>query len=250
MNDGLWQWNLDANAYTKLDRLSGCTIDTNFDVSRDGRYVGVTACGGKFRLIERSPVPRAPILANCPSTTALALKRLCGGGFHQVDDAAAVANRLRSLVIEETRRFADVFFLIDKTGSMSDDILEVQRVIQEVMDEMPFHSWAGLGLFGDRIHDGADWLRISPLTRDMATVRKEVSQISTAGGGPDAAESLYDAAYQVIASIHWESYSDRKLIILTDAPPHTGSLTNHSLADVVQAAKSRNVAIHIITTAK
>ena len=79
----------------------------------------------------------------------------------------------------------DMVFVIDKTGSMADDIAMVKQSSRLIIDALTKHCTennislqVGLVTYGDHVADAADgWLHAYPLTKDGAVIRALSSRL-------------------------------------------------------------------------
>jgi hypothetical protein len=99
----------------------------------------------------------------------------------------------------------DVVFCIDKSGSMADDIEAVQKVLDEVLQELNTYVSENnislqLGLVTYTRHDdvesfGTQWLQAQPLTSDIEKIKKSIAEIRILGAqaGAGGWEDMYAA---------------------------------------------------------
>ena len=95
----------------------------------------------------------------------------------------------------------DLMFIIDNTGSMSDDISSVKRQASHIIDRIRHLGDAtvrvGLALYSDLCVDPSGWLKFQDLTTDLDMIQRQILAIGVAGGG-DIPESVYDALDTVL----------------------------------------------------
>jgi hypothetical protein len=146
-------------------------------------------------------------------------------------DQLTIPNVLCRLVSSERNR--DIVFIVDKTGSMSDDIDIVRQNINDIIRCIPRGCRLGAASYGDIWSDGIDWYDFVDLDRDFNKARAFIDNIRTVGGG-DTPESVYDAIWKALDEMSWQNCSPPPLVIVMgDAPPHVGSRTQRSLADII-----------------
>jgi hypothetical protein len=124
----------------------------------------------------------------------------------------------RQFTFQTQIRAADVFFLVDTTGSMSGTISDVQRELGSTI--IPGVA-AALGVDGDARYalaahgdyaeggdnsDGALTIYTN-LTRDAATVASATSRLPAANGGGDGPESQVSAMYALINGAAFPAYA-------------------------------------------
>lgn len=145
----------------------------------------------------------------------------------------------------------DVLFLLDSTGSMSDEIHELQsniRAISAQIDTLPgdIDTRYGLVTYRDR---GDDYVtRIADFFPDVEAFQERLSQVRAEGGGDDP-ESLNEALHNAIHDVSWRGDNTVKLIFLVaDAPPHLDYPNDYSYADEMQIAAERGIKVHPIAS--
>lgn len=140
----------------------------------------------------------------------------------------------------------DVAFVVDATGSMSDEIAflqaELADVIGRVKDSLPTADLRlGSVFYRDR---GDDYLtRISPFSPKIG---QTVAFIKTqrAGGGGDTPEAVEDALLAAVDSLAWRPEAAAKILFLIlDAPPHAGQENLDKLYAVIQRAAAAGIRI-------
>ncbi len=175
------------------------------------------------------PMPRAPLI---PMAALVAALHGCGAKTGllvpdvpvDVTDAADVRDapaRPPELCVDpepdagtfrvnlETRpqlTVADVFFLIDRTGSMDGEIdnikanlqativPQIARAIDDVQFGVATYADFPVGVYGDRTD--IPFSLVSPVDRSVSNVQGALDSV-TAGGGGDNPEALVEALYQV-----------------------------------------------------
>jgi hypothetical protein len=141
-------------------------------------------------------------------------------------------------IVAEARRGSEIVFLVDRTASMGDDIDEVKRNINDIINCLPDGVRLGAATYGDNRADGDNWFTSIDLSEDYSVVRTFINAITVVGGGDDP-ESVFDGIYRVLDEMSWKDcVAPDKIIVMGDAPPHTGTLTDYSVEDVLQKAES------------
>lgn len=140
-------------------------------------------------------------------------------------------------IVEGAEPGSEIIFLIDKTSSMEDDIDEVRRSINDIIDCLPPQTFLGAAAYGDRLVDGPGWYERTDLTTDFDDIRKFVNEIFPRGGG-DQPESVYDAIWETLDQMPWKGCdAPDKIIVMGDAMPHEGVKSTYSLEQVLEKAK-------------
>jgi Mg-chelatase subunit ChlD len=150
------------------------------------------------------------------------------------------------LQIERPR--IDVAFVVDATGSMSDEIdvikKEVWRIANELLAGKPSPDIRfGLVLYKDRQDDFL--FRTTELTRDIDRIHRELMSISVDGGGDnpeDVGRGLHAAM-----GLDWDLRKSvtRLTYLVGDAPGHNYS-DGFGINSATAHALQRNIKIHTI----
>jgi len=117
----------------------------------------------------------------------------------------------------------DVAFVVDATGSMSDEIAylkaELNDVIDKVKDTLPVLDLSMSSVFYR--DEGDDYVvRKSPFSKDISQTIDFIKE-QQAGGGGDTPEAVEQALEAAINQLEWRSEARARLLFLVlDAPPH------------------------------
>jgi hypothetical protein len=140
----------------------------------------------------------------------------------------------------------DVHFLIDTTGSMSDEIYQLKEnmiVISERIHDLPSRPNVrfGMTIYRDR---GDEYVsRTLDFTSDIEAFTQELSQV-VANGGDDYPESLNEGLHNAIHLPEWRIDETVSLIFLiADAPPHLDYANDYDYAEEVIDAAARGIKI-------
>ncbi len=118
-------------------------------------------------------------------------------------------------------RTVDVAFVLDTTGSMSEEIAAVKATIQKVASSLSSDQVTvriGLVEYKDRTDQFVT--RVFPFSSDLPGFSRRVSQIS-AGGGGDTPEDMNAGLHTALTQLEWSDKSVARLaFVIADAPPH------------------------------
>jgi hypothetical protein len=116
----------------------------------------------------------------------------------------------------------DVLFLLDATGSMGDEISQIQKTlasIAERIDQIEPRPELRFGLVAYRDR-GDDYVtRVYDFTPDVAMFQQLLASVRADGGG-DTPESLNEGLHQAVQGVHWTEDAVRLVFLVADAPPH------------------------------
>ena len=189
------------------------------------------------------------------------LANLTGGYYSTTPSADSLTDVIISLIDSFATEDSDVMFLIDKTGSMWDDIIAVQSGLTSIIAALPSNCRLGLASYGDLVNDsvwgtsGNDWYDFEDLTLNHSNIQLLVNSLSTTGGG-DIPESVFDGLYRTIGNASWQA-GNKLLIVIGDAPPlitpcnlpltpaQPVECTMHTIMDVVNACLANSVVTNL-----
>jgi hypothetical protein len=179
-------------------------------------------------------------VANCQGKNARARFSLAPGDG-VVDLRLDTARTLPSAIT------VDLAFILDTTGSMSEEIAAVKGTIQKVANGLEGQNAkvrAGMIEYRDR---GDDFVtRAHPMTTDVAKFAAEVAHVEAAGGG-DMPESVNAGLHAAMTDLAWQSDAVVKLAFLIgDAPPHLDYAQDFDYAAEMRRAAERGIQVYTI----
>ncbi|MCB9264014.1 MAG: carboxypeptidase regulatory-like domain-containing protein [Lewinellaceae bacterium] len=145
---------------------------------------------------------------------------------------------------------ADVFFVVDATGSMTDEInylkAELEDAILRVESNLPDTELRTGALFY-RDHNDAYLTRSSPLTAKLDSTLAFIRQQGAQGGG-DGPEAVEVALAKALQEQNWNPAAATRLIFLIlDAPPHQTPVIRQGLKQSIQQAAEMGIKIIPVT---
>jgi hypothetical protein len=151
---------------------------------------------------------------------------------------------LRRLPPERT---IDVAFILDTTGSMSEEIASVKATIAKVaagLGEGNVNVRIGLVEYKDR--GDAFVTRVHPFATDAKGFAASMAGVS-AGGGGDTPESVNEGIHDALTRLDWQAGSvGRFAFLVGDAPPHLDYQQDFSYAADMKTAAHRGIQIFTI----
>ena len=181
-----------------------------------------------FVTVDDSPLPVDP-----PSVSA----SLLPGESLSVNKLITVPN----LPLDNT----DVYFLIDRSGAMANDISSIKSGINNILanfDGTGTDIQFGVGSFRD-VGTILDYQNLASITDSYQTVANGVNIIIASGGG-DAPNFIFEAALQVAIdpTVGFRPNSDKHIVIFTD----TSSKYITPRDQVITALQTANVQVTIV----
>lgn len=142
----------------------------------------------------------------------------------------------------------DVLFLLDATGSMDDEITQIQHTIASIaeridqIDPRPELRF-GLVAYRDR---GDDYItRVYDFTPDLQTFQQLLASVHADGGG-DTPESLNQALHDAIQNVTWAGDAVRLTFLVADAPPHLDYNQDYNYLEEARVAVAKGIKIYPI----
>lgn len=118
-------------------------------------------------------------------------------------------------------RDVDLAFILDTTGSMSEEIAAVKATIQKVASALGSSNVrlrVGLVEYKDRTDSLVT--RVYPMTSDVAQFSRTVAGLR-AGGGGDTPEAMNEGLHAGLTGLEWSGNAvARMAFLIADAPPH------------------------------
>lgn len=146
----------------------------------------------------------------------------------------------------------DVLFLIDATGSMSDEIEQLKQNILSIsaqIEALPSNPDVRFGMVSYRDR-GDDYVtRVFNFTSDVQRFQNDLRGVYAAGGG-DTPEALNEGIHDAIWNVDWREQEDtvRMVFLVADAPPHLDYPQDYDYAAEMQNAASLSIKIFPISS--
>lgn len=143
----------------------------------------------------------------------------------------------------------DVLFLLDATGSMGDEITQIQRTIDEIaarIDQFDPRPELRLGLVSYRDRGDAYVTNLDAnFTADVPSFRQALLQVRADGGG-DTPEDLNSGLEVAIRQMSWQPDSVRLMFLVADAPAHLDYAQEFDYATAAREAVLKGIKIYPI----
>lgn len=176
----------------------------------------------------------------CQSHTATAR-------FNLNSDDGVVDLRLPTRRVLPQKRSVDVAFVLDTTGSMSEEINAVKATLSQALSRLDLPNVrlrVGLVEYKDRTDSFVT--RVFQMTDDVPTLSHRVLSVSASGGG-DAPESVNEGLDVALHQLHFNPNSVARIAFLIgDAPPHLDYQNDVSYVDSMRTAARRGIQMFTI----
>jgi Mg-chelatase subunit ChlD len=172
-----------------------------------------------------------------------------GGGDQSVQIGA---NGIAEIVLTRVRTApsipVDIAFIIDATGSMSDEIQQLRSVLFSIHTRLRNASDAvdiRFGLVAYRDRGDREPLRVIPFTSDVDSIEQALYSLRADGGG-DYAEDMQAGLQAALKNLDWRPDGIRAGFIIADAPPHTDYNQQEDYLWATQYANRNAIRLHTI----
>ena len=150
----------------------------------------------------------------------------------------------------ENKKSIDIYFAVDATGSMGDEIHYLKAELNDVIERIKQNNSILEMRFGSVFYrdEGDEYVTNDiSFTTDQAKLTNFISNQSAAGGG-DYPEAVHSALEVAITQNTWnDNASTRILFLLLDAPPHYTQEVISSLEISLTIAAEKGIKIVPIT---
>jgi Secretion system C-terminal sorting domain len=170
------------------------------------------------------------------------LAKATQGELKLLVNSKLISTEIINIIKSNAENNADLLILMDKTGSMADEIDNVKKgLIQITAALKTFNNVRlGIGLYGDKNDDGTDWFSFRNFETDYTAATGFINRIEVTGGG-DYPESVYEGFFKACEQNFWRSQTKRMIILIGDAPPLENPLSKYQVTDVIKKAEEDKI---------
>ncbi|MBL7811648.1 MAG: T9SS type A sorting domain-containing protein [Bacteroidetes bacterium] len=205
---------------------------------------------GLFDSMMRLQVTLPPILEKAQFDEVAAkeftrLARETGGKFTLIRDVQEVVGSATSIIRRNLRKGTDVLLLVDKTGSMDDDIASIKVGLHKIVNALKKEKdiRCGMAFYGDKNNDD-NWFNYLDFSKDFDSLQARIEDVKAEGGG-DMPESVYDGFFEAHNKMNWDSTRRRMVILIGDAPSLDSNLAEYQLEDVIRVCRKHNISTNL-----
>lgn len=144
-------------------------------------------------------------------------------------------------------RVVDLAFVLDTTGSMSEEITAVKSTIQKVAKVLSTEqTTVRVGLVEYKDRGDAFVTKVYPFATDLMGFAQRVSQINASGGG-DTPEDMNAGLHAAMTKLDWSDKSVSRLaFVIADAPPHLDYQDGPDYANDMKTASHRGIQLFTV----
>jgi Mg-chelatase subunit ChlD len=266
---GEWDDNANYREYLRYLHKAQLTPSFKLDVSKR-RFIVVKDAAGKgvpnceVRVID--PQQKRPTLQLTTTASGRALffpkaegydgslmaTTKCLGSFATAKFDVQDADGVVSLQLKKQRalpqtKTIDIAFVLDTTGSMSEEIDAVKDTIRKVSAMLSkLNVNVRIGLVEYRDVTDKYTTRIFPMTSNVSQFARKVDKVKANGGG-DTPEHMNEGLRVAMSKLQWNQQSvARMMFVITDAPPHLDYKQDIEYTQTMQQANHAGVQIFTI----
>lgn len=140
--------------------------------------------------------------------------------FDASDTDGVVALKLPAARGDVSKPAVDVVFILDTTGSMSEEIESVKSTLKTVLAKLDQNVKIRVGLVEYKDREDSFVTRTYSLTSDLSSLSASIAGISAQGGG-DTPEDVNSGLSVAVNQMQWSDKAVARLaFLIADAPPH------------------------------
>jgi hypothetical protein len=216
-----------------------------FDAQQQQVFEGRTVAGGKTIVF-----PRALGIPAAVSTLQVLIEK---GNSTVQGTLTRGQDSTQSFVLPDAEPLPatphlDVLFLLDATGSMGDEISQIQQTIASIaarIDQLEPRPELRFGLVAYRDRGDDFVTRQYDFSPDLATFQQLLRSVRADGGG-DEPEALNAGLHAAIEGVSWGQDAVRLVFLVADAPPHLDYAQDYDYVQELRVAVAKGVKIYPI----
>ena len=140
----------------------------------------------------------------------------------------------------------DVVFVLDTTGSMSEEIGGVKATLKTVLSKLDPSVQIRVGLVEYRDRTDSYITKVYPLTSDIKSLSTSIAGLSADGGG-DTPEDVNSGLNVALNQMQWNGKAVARLaFLIADAPPHLDYQDSVSYGTSAKKASEKGVKIFTV----
>ncbi len=168
------------------------------------------------------------------------------GRPYYVENSDSLLKAIMEILKTRLNEGTDIVFLIDKTGSMDDDIAMVKNSLGLIFEYLSNFKKVKVGIasYGDENYHYDLWYNYVNLTTDIEEAKTFMTGYYTIGN-PDIPESVNDAIVKTVETMHWTPGNRRLLLVIGDAPSQEPPFARYSSGQVIEKCEAMNVLFNL-----
>lgn len=169
-----------------------------------------------------------------------------GGKTFFADNADSLTGTIMDILTSRLDDGTDIVFLIDKTGSMDDDLEKVKESLNTIMKYLSNFNNVKLAIasYGDKNYQYDFWYNRGDLSSDVTQLQTFMDGYTTIGN-PDVPESVNDAIVRTVREMNWTEGNKRLMLVIGDAPSQQPPLSSYTEKEVIAVCDSMHVKFNL-----
>ena len=179
------------------------------------------------------------------STTCLTQSKT-SVAFDTTDADGAVELKIAAARGDVSKPTIDVVFVLDTTGSMSEEIESVKSTLKTVLSRLDEGVKIRVGLveYKDQTDDLVT--KTYPLTSDIKSLSASIAKLSADGGG-DTPEDVNSGLSVAVSQMQWNDKATARLaFLIADAPPHLDYADSTSYSASAKRAAEKGIKVFTV----
>jgi hypothetical protein len=171
--------------------------------------------------------------------------KLNGKSFFAETDEEVMEN-IMEILTTRMNNGTDLVLLIDKTGSMKDDLEKVRNGLSQIEKFLENFDNVNLAVasYGDSNWHGELWFNASELDNDISKIGSFMDSYTTMGN-PDTPESVNEALVRVAGETDWTPGNERLVLVIGDAPSQKPPYSKYTSEQVVEYCDSMDITFNL-----
>ena len=155
--------------------------------------------------------------------------------------------KLSASRVEAQKPVVELAFVLDTTGSMSEEIESVKETLDKVVKRFDNSATIRVGLVEYKDKGDSFVTKVYPFTTDLVAFRKQIDGISASGGG-DTPEDVNSGLAATLSELKWSAdASSRLAFLIADAPPHLDYPNGVPYSASAKKAAAAGIKVHTIS---
>ena len=151
---------------------------------------------------------------------------------------------------EPERTPLDVLFLLDSTGSMADEIRQIQTSLVSIsrkVAELDSPTDLRFGMVTYRDYDDRYVTKFYPFSNNVRRFAGDIREIRAKGGG-DYPEALNEAFNKALKEPGWRGGAVRLIFLVADAPPHMDGQSQYRYDQDMEKAREEGIKVFAVAS--
>jgi Mg-chelatase subunit ChlD len=166
--------------------------------------------------------------------------------FETADADGAVKLRIGAERGDVSKPTIDVVFVLDTTGSMSEEIEGVKSTLKTVLSKLDSDVKIRVGLVEYKDQGDEFVTKTYALTSDVRSLAASVAKLSASGGG-DTPEDVNSGLSVAVNQMQWSDKATARLaFLIADAPPHLDYANSTSYSASAKRAAEKGIKVFTV----